>query len=115
MGNEVPIEKAIDVIAVKIVSITKLDKKENLKICRAGDGNRLINIITNLTEIKKDMVLPAAILPPRIFGSEVSEAMFCSTKDLTEMHEKIGEQVSSLSDTELKEVKNQVLALIKDL
>ncbi|NHI92610.1 MAG: hypothetical protein EAX96_08910 [Candidatus Lokiarchaeota archaeon] len=114
LGNESSIEKAIDVIAVKILSISNLNKKENLKICRVADGKQIINIITNLSNVKKDMVLPAAILPPREFGSEISEAMFCSNKDLVEMHEKIGKRVI-LSEIELKEVNNHVLSLLKDI
>ncbi len=113
MGNEISIEKSIDLIAVKIVAVTKLD--QNLKLCRVGDGKGIITIITNLSEIKKDMVVPAAILPPREFGAEVSEAMFCSGKDLLEMHDHVGEYVSNLPDTDLKEVKHTIVNLLKDI
>ena len=57
------------------------------------------------------MVLPAAILPPREFGTEVSEAMFCSNHDLPEMRESVGERVE-LSHDELKEVHNHIMAII---
>ena len=113
-GNDSSLEKAIDIIAVKIVSNASLNKKENLKICRVGDGTQILNIITNLSNIKNDAILPAAILPPREFGSEISEAMFCSSIDLVEMHNKVGERVNLSKDT-LKEVNNHVLALLKDI
>lgn len=113
LGNEGSIEKAVDIIAVKILSISDLEKKENLKICRVGDGERALNIITNLTGIKKDMVLPAAILPPREFGLQVSEAMFCSNEDLVAMREQVGERVT-LPANALKEVNHYVLDLLKD-
>ena len=113
LGNESTIENSIDIIAVKILSISVLNKKENLKVCRVGNGFETINVITNLTSIKKDMVLPAAILPPREFGSEISEAMFCSEKDIPEMHEKVGERVT-LPESDLKEINNHIIALLKN-
>jgi len=112
LGNESAIENSIDIIAVKILSISDLNKKENLKICRVGNGTETINVITNLPSIKKDMVLPAAILPPRLFGTEISEAMFCSGKDLPDMHEKVGERVS-LPESDLKEINNHIINLLK--
>ena len=114
LGNEISLEKAIDIIAVKIISIASLDKKENLKICRVGDGKQIFNVITNLSDVKKDMILPAAILPPREFGSEISEAMFCSSTDLEKMRDKVGERVKLPKET-LKDVNNHVLALLKDI
>ena len=114
LGNEISLEKAIDMIAVKIISIASLDKKENLKICRVGDGKQILNVITNLSNVKKDMILPAAILPPREFGSEISEAMFCSSNNLVEMKDQVGERVNLNKET-LKEVNNHVLALLKDI
>ncbi|MHA1302005.1 MAG: hypothetical protein ACTSO9_21525 [Candidatus Helarchaeota archaeon] len=113
LGNEVPLEQAIDVIAVKVISVTKIDTKENLKLCRVGDGERIINVITNLTDIKKGIVVPAAILRPREFGSEVSEAMFCSGKNLSEMQDKVGERIKNLSESSLKEVKRHIMNLLK--
>ena len=115
LGNEVSLDKAIDIIAVKIISISKLAKKEGLRLCRVGDGEKIINIITNLENVKKDMVLAAAILPPRQFGSELSEAMFCSDEDLSEMHDNVGSRVINLSEDNLKEVKNHILSLLKEI
>lgn len=115
LGNEASLEKSIDLIAVKIVSVTKFDTKENLRICKVSDGKKIMNVITNLTGIKKDMVLPVAILPPREFGSEISEAMFCSSKNLPEMDGHAGEYVENLPENDLKEVKHHVLELIKEI
>ncbi|MHA1784169.1 MAG: hypothetical protein ACTSVY_16380 [Candidatus Helarchaeota archaeon] len=114
LGNEITFEKSIDIIAVRVISISTLNKKENLKICRVGDGNRILNIVTNLSDIKKDMVVPAAILPPREFENEISEAMFCSSSNLTEMHEKVGERVTLLK-SQLKEVNSQIMSLLKNV
>lgn len=115
LGNKISMEKAIDVIAVKIVSVSKLAGKEHLYLCRVGDGKKTINIITNLKDIKRDSVVAAAVLPPVLFEPEVSEAMFCSSKDLSEMHGHVGETILNLQDAELKEVRNHVSALLKEV
>ncbi len=115
LGNTITLDKAIDIIAVKIISITKLDKKGTLNVCRVGNGEEIISIVTNLTNLKKDIVVPAAILPPREFGSEISEAMFCSNQDLLEMHGYVGERVLNLPETNLKEVRQHVMTLLKDI
>ncbi len=115
LGNEVPIDKAIDIIAVKIISVSKLEKKSNLSLCRVGDGEGIINIITNLVDVKKDLVLPAAILPPREFGSEISGAMFCSSQDLPEMQDQVGRRVLNLPEVVLKEVNNHIIDLLKGI
>ncbi len=114
LGNEVSMDKAIDIIAVKIISVSKLDKKGNLSLCRVGDGKQILNIVTNLQGIKSEMVLPAAILPPRQFGNDISEAMFCGTTDLRDMHNKVGNRVLNLPEANLKELNNHVLGLLKD-
>ena len=115
IANEVSLDKAIDIIAVKILTVSKLSGKDNLFICRVGDGTKIINIITNLKDVKKDLVLPAAILPPREFESEISDAMFCSSKDLPDMHGHVGERVLSLSKETLKEVNFHILKLIESI
>ncbi|HUY01635.1 MAG TPA: hypothetical protein VMV49_18880, partial [Candidatus Deferrimicrobium sp.] len=111
-GNEVSIDKAIDIIAVKIITVTKLDN--NLFLCRVGDGKKILNIITNLTDIKKDTVVAAAKLPPREFGSEISEAMFCSSQDMQDMHSHVGDQILHLSETQLKEVTHYIMDFLKE-
>lgn len=113
LGNKISMEKAIDIIAVKIVSVSKLQGKENLYLCRVGDGKKIINIITNLKDIKRNTVVAAAILPPVSFEPEMSEAMFCSSKNLSELHG--GEMVLNLPDSDLKEVRNHVSALLKEV
>ncbi len=113
LGNEVDLDKAIDIIAVKILAVSKIDN--NLFLCRVGDGEKTVNIITNLVNIKNEMVLPAALLPPREFGSEISEMMFCSNQNLVKMHEKVGERVLDLPESELKEVKHHIMNLLKDI
>ncbi|MHA1269962.1 MAG: hypothetical protein ACTSPY_09280 [Candidatus Helarchaeota archaeon] len=115
LGNEATIDNAIDIIAVRIVTILKLDKTENLYLTKVGNGKRIMTIITNLKSIKKDMVLPAAILPPKIFGTVVSEAMFVSSSDLSDMHDKVGSRVINLSADRLKEVNHLVLDMIKNI
>jgi len=113
LGNQVPISKAIDIIAVKIISVSKLPKSDNLFLCRVGDGKRVLNIITNLKGVKKDQILPAAILPPREFGGEISEAMFVSSVDLKNNNLKAGDLILELPDDALKEVNNQILKILK--
>lgn len=115
LGSTVSMEKAIDVIAVKIVSVSKMTGKDNLFLCRVGDGKKTINIITNLKDIKKDSIVAAAILPPVMFEPEVSEAMFCSSRNIPEMQGHVGELVAKMPETELKEVRNHVSALLKDV
>jgi len=115
LGNTVSMEKAVDVIAVKIVSVSKLAGKDNLYLCRVGDGKKTINIITNLKDIKKDSIVAAAILPPVMFEPEVSEAMFCSSRNIPEMQGHVGELMLNLPETELKEVRNHVSALLKEV
>ncbi|NVM28173.1 MAG: hypothetical protein HWN65_04965 [Candidatus Helarchaeota archaeon] len=112
LGNVASIDMAIDIIAVRVISVTK---GGNLNACRVGDGKKVLNIITNLMDVKKDLVLPAAILPPREFGSEISEAMFCSGQDLPDMHERVGERILNLPEAELKEVNNHIMNLLKDI
>ncbi len=114
-GNEVSIDKAIDIIAVKVISVSKLSKNENLYLCRVADGEKIINIITNLKNIKKNSVIPAAILPPRVFGQEISEAMFCSGNDIPALHDKVGERITNLSEDLLKEVNHFIIQMIKSL
>lgn len=113
LGNDPSVDKALDIIAVKINTVSKLEGKE-LYLCRVGDGKRIINIITNLKDIKKDTVVPAAILPPVEFAPEISEAMFCSSRDLPEMHEHIGERVN-LPENMLKEVSHHIINCLKDI
>jgi predicted RNA-binding protein with EMAP domain len=112
-GNEVSIDKAIDIIAVRIITITKHDNA--LYLCRVGDGEKILNIITNLTDIRKDTVVAAAKLPPREFGSEISEAMFCSSQDLPSMHGHVGEQILRLPETQLKEVSHHIMGILKEV
>ncbi len=114
LGNEPTLEKAIDIIAVKVVSVTNLAGTENLKICRVGDGKNIINVVTNLKDIKKDKVVPAALLPPQEFSSEISEAMFCSGDDLPAMHEHVGERLFNLPTPILKEVNHHIMNLLKE-
>ncbi|MBD3228200.1 MAG: hypothetical protein GF329_08420 [Candidatus Lokiarchaeota archaeon] len=113
LGNESSLDKAIDIIAVKVVSVSKMKDKENLFLCRVGDGTEIINVITNLGGIKKGAVLPAAILPPAQFGPEISTVMFLSGKDLADMHENVGERVKNITNEMLKEANYHILNLIK--
>ena len=115
LGDNVSLDKAIDIIAVRINNVSKLKNKENLYLCRVGDGEKIINVITNLQDIKKDIVIPAAILPPQDFDSEVSTAMFCSSQNMPEMNGHIGERVLNLSEEIMKEVNYQIMKLIKTL
>lgn len=115
LGNEASLAKAIDILAVKIVSVSKLEGKDKLFLCRCGDGKDIINIVTNLDNVKKGVVLPAAVLSPAQFGSEISTAMFCSSNDLTDMHENVGSRVKNLTSELLKEVNHHIMNLIKSL
>jgi predicted RNA-binding protein with EMAP domain len=115
LGNGASLDKAIDIIAVKVVSVSKLEGKDKLFLCRVGDGTDIINIITNLDKIKKGAVLPAAVLSPAQFGSEISTAMFCSSEDLVDMHENVGSRVKNLTPEFLKEVNHHIMNLIKSM
>ena len=113
LGNDTSLDKAIDIIAVKVVSVSKLEGKDKLFLCRVGDGKDIINIVTNLDKVKKGDVLPAAVLSPAQFGSEISTAMFCSSEDLVDMHENVGSRVKNLTPELLKEVNHHIMNLIK--
>jgi len=114
MGDKITVDKAIDIIAVKVISVVKVDAKQNLFLCRVGDGEKILNVITNLPTIKKEMIVPVAILPPRDFGTEISEAMFCGVESIGQFPEKVGEYVHSLPQDQLKEVNHLIINLLKE-
>jgi predicted RNA-binding protein with EMAP domain len=68
---------SVDVECVEILSVTKHPRADNLYVTRAR-GILGYTIITNLKTIRKGEVRAAAILPPREFYGEISEAMYCS-------------------------------------
>ncbi|MHA1231555.1 MAG: hypothetical protein ACTSPQ_12990 [Candidatus Helarchaeota archaeon] len=115
LGNDASLDKAVDIVAAKVLTVNKIPKKENLFICRVGEGERILNVITNLKDIKKDIVVPIAILPPRAFGEVISEAMFCGSEDLPDMHDKVGERVLSIPEKSLKEVGHFVMEALKSI
>jgi predicted RNA-binding protein with EMAP domain len=53
-------------------------------ICRCTDGSRIWPIVTNLQDVKKDVILVCGILPPVDMMGVVSEAMFLGGESLPE-------------------------------
>jgi predicted RNA-binding protein with EMAP domain len=68
---------AVDIECVEVLSVAKHPQAENLYVTRAR-GILGYTIITNLKDVKRGEVRAAAILPPREFYGEISEAMYCS-------------------------------------
>jgi len=68
---------AIDIECVEATSVAKHPQADNLYITRAR-GILGYTIITNIKTVRKGEIRAAAILPPREFYGEISEAMYCS-------------------------------------
>jgi len=78
LGEDNRPEKAVDIVGVEIVSVSKHPKAVKLLITKAGTPSYSFTIVTNLTNVKRGEVRAATILPPRNFYEVISEAMYCS-------------------------------------
>jgi hypothetical protein len=68
---------AVDIECVEVLSVSKIPKAENLYVTRAR-GLLGYTIVTNILDVKRGELRAAAILLPREFYGEISEAMYCS-------------------------------------
>ncbi|TFG19447.1 MAG: hypothetical protein EU530_06290 [Promethearchaeota archaeon] len=100
---------ALDTFSVQVTRVEKHPEFDKLYICRTTDKKQIWNIVTNIPDVKKDAHYPVVHLPPTIFGSVVSEAMFVS--DTTIMDE--AGTLLKLSGPLLNAVNSQVFALLK--
>ncbi|MFX1536006.1 MAG: hypothetical protein ACFFDI_17460 [Promethearchaeota archaeon] len=100
---------ALDTFAVQISNVSKHPKSKNLFICRTTDGKKIWQIVTNISTIKKDQVLPAVHLPPVLFDNVMSEAMFVSDES---MSNKPGDAIKP-SGSLLNNINGQVFTLLK--
>lgn len=78
IGEENKPEYAVDIAAGRIESSSKLRGSRNLYVTNVSTGAEMFTVITNLAEVKAGQIRAIAVLPPRLFLNEVSEAMFCS-------------------------------------
>ncbi|ABM80234.1 RNA-binding protein [Hyperthermus butylicus] len=77
LGDENDALHAVDIECVEVLTITKHPSAEKLFVTRAR-GVLGYTIVTNLPDVRKGELRAAAILPPREFYGEISEAMYCS-------------------------------------
>jgi predicted RNA-binding protein with EMAP domain len=100
---------ALDTFSVQVTRVEKHAELNKLFVCRTTNKKQIWNIVTNITDIKKDANYPAIHLPPTIFGSVVSEAMFASDQPIID---ETG-TLLKLSGTLLNAVNSQVFVLLK--
>ena len=82
---------------------------ENLSICRTSDGKKIWQVVTNIKNIKNDGIYSVVHLPPTMFGTVISEAMFVSD---IQIGEKPGVQVIPEGPI-LNNINNQVFLLLE--
>jgi predicted RNA-binding protein with EMAP domain len=71
-------------IDIRVVRVRNVQKREKIVQTRAYDNQREYTIMTNLLEIKPNINLAAAFLPPVEVGGEISEAMYLGLEERTE-------------------------------
>ncbi len=76
LGEENRPEYAVDVYAARVESLSRLG--ERLWVANVYTGRAGFTVVTNLGDVRKGEVRGVAVLPPRLFGDVVSEAMFCT-------------------------------------
>ncbi len=104
---------ATDIIAVETTQVSEVKGSENLLECRCTDGSRIWTVVTNIREVRPNMTLAAAVLPPAEFMGVISEAMFLSKNVLPE-GTALGVIEQPTPDI-LKQARAQVLAIVKRL
>ncbi len=76
LGDEPKPEYGVDVVGVEVTRVEELGP--SLYATRATTGRIVLSIVTNIRDIGEGQVRAAAILPPRLFGEVISEAMYSS-------------------------------------
>ncbi len=76
LGEENRPEYAVDVYAARVESVSRLSGR--LWVANVSTGRAAFTVVTNLPDVKRGEVRGVAVLPPRLFGEVVSEAMFCT-------------------------------------
>jgi len=76
LGEENRPEYAVDIYAARVESVSRLSGR--LWVANVSTGRAGFTVVTNLGDVKKGEVRGVAVLPPRLFGDVVSEAMFCT-------------------------------------
>ncbi|MHA2034333.1 MAG: hypothetical protein DRO93_05455 [Candidatus Thorarchaeota archaeon] len=104
---------AVDIIAVEVTQVSKVEGSDKLTLCRCTDAARIWTIVTNIQRIKPGTRLPAAVLPPTEMMGVVSEAMFLGGDPLPE-DTTLG-LLSAPPEAALNQARGQVMALIKRL
>ena len=69
---------AVDILGVRINSVFSHQNIKNLNVLRVSTSDEGFTVVTNITDVKKGEIRAVAVLPPRIFGDIISEAMICS-------------------------------------
>ncbi len=108
LGEENKPENAIDVVGVRVTSVEKHPSLENLLVTRASTGRIVLNIVTNIKNLRREEVRGAAILPPQVFDDIVSEAMY-ATDPLPE--EYLGKRIPG--DLLSSEVRAAVMRIVR--
>ncbi|MDF1537513.1 MAG: hypothetical protein P1Q69_01240 [Candidatus Thorarchaeota archaeon] len=75
---------SVDILAVEVSSVRRVEGSSNLSECRCTDGSRIWQIITNISGVKVGSKMACAILPPVEMMNSVSEAMFLGSTPLAE-------------------------------
>ncbi len=78
LGEENLPDRAVDIVAVEVVSVMKHPSADRLLVTKAGTSRFGLTIVTNILRLRKGEVRAAALLPPQEFFGVVSEAMYCS-------------------------------------
>lgn len=78
LGDENRPEYAIDIEAVKLLSVHKHPNADRLYIARGKGRYTVYTIVTNIPDVRVGEIRAVAILPPAGIRGEISEAMICS-------------------------------------
>ncbi len=71
---------------VEILSVSKHPEYDNLFVVRAK-GKKIYTIITNIKNVKERERRPVVLLPPKEFGSIISEAMFITEYPIKDIND----------------------------
>ena len=75
---------AVDILAVEISQVSKVQGSDNLTECRCTDGSKIWKIVTNISNVQVGTKLACAVLPPVEMMNVLSEAMFLGGTPLSE-------------------------------
>jgi len=100
---------ALDTFSAQVTRVEKHPEFDKLFICRATNTKHIWNIVTNIPSIQKDKNYAVVHLPPSMFGSVVSDAMFVASQPILEEPGTLLKLTGPL----LNSVNSQVFALLK--